>query len=445
MKRKMVLAIMTVLAFFFGTLWTSPVKVNAETYQRSFVSVARGAGPALFYQPLFSGARSHIGILIMHPSADYLGHPAAIQLAARGYTVLAVNSTYSHDNLVDFDGLLLQVRDAVKYLRTVPEITKVVLLGHSGGGPTMAAYQNIAQNGVGACRGQEKIVECPDSLAGMPAADGLILLDTVLGMGAQVLVTLDPAVVTETSGTVLLPWLDMYNPQNGFHPPTGGTYSPAFIQRFAAHQMTRMAKLVQTALDRLSKIKANGGRFTDDEPFDVPGGTITAPQIWSLDTRLWKQTRKAHPLVKADGSVVTQIVKSLRNPSPVTSSPSLTTSGARFTTVRRFLNSWACRATEQYGYGEDFITGIDWKSTYNNTPGSIEGVTVPTLVVGMSASSLVVSNETAFDHAVSSDKTIVYIEGATHMTFPIKPEFGDTVKTTFDYLDGWLSKPGRFK
>jgi hypothetical protein len=309
----------------------------------------------------------------------------------------------------------------------------------------MAAYQNIAQNGVAACRGLEKIVGCPDSLAGMPAADGLILLDTVLGMGAQVLVTLDPAVVTETRGTLLLPWLDMYNPQNGFHPPTGGTYSTAFVQRFAAHQRTRMANLVQTAVNRLEMINANRGRFTNDEPFDVSGSSITSPQIWSLDTQLWKHTHNAHPLVKPDGSVVTQIVQSLRNPSTVTSSPTLTTGGARFTTVRRFLNSWACRATKQYGYGEDFITGIDWQSTYNNTPGSVEGVTVPTLVVGMSASSLVVSNETAFDHAVSSDKTIAYIEGATHMTFPIRPEFGDTVKTTFDYLDGWLSQPGRFQ
>jgi len=445
MKKKMVLVIVVVLAIFSGTLWTFPAKVHAEAYQISFVSVARGAGPGLLYQPVVPGAKSHIGILVMHPSADYLSHPAVIQLALRGYTVLAVNSTYSHDNLVDFDGLLLQVRNAVKYLRTVPEITKVVLLGHSGGGPTMAAYQNIAQNGVSTCRGREKIVECPDSLAGMPAADGLILLDTVLGMGAQVLVTLDPAVVTETSGTLLLPWLDMYNPQNGFHSPTGGTYSTAFVQRFAAYQMTRMAKLVQTALDRLAKINANGGRFTDDEPFDMPGGTINAPQIWSLDTRLWKQTRNAQPLVKPNGSVATQIVQSLRIPPPVTSSPSLTTGGARFTTVRRFLNSWACRATEQYGYGEDFIAGIDWQSTYNNTPGSVEGVTVPTLVVGMSASSLVVSNETAFDHAVSSDKTIAYIEGATHMASPIRPEFGDTVKTTFDYLDSWLSKPGRFR
>jgi pimeloyl-ACP methyl ester carboxylesterase len=445
MKKKMVLGIGVFLAIFLCTLWTFPAKVHAEAYQISFVSVATGAGPGLLYQPVVLGEKSHIGILLMHPSANYLSHPATSQLAMRGYTVLAVNSTYSHDDLVNFDGLLLQVRNAIKYLRTVSGVTKVVLLGHSGGGPTMAAYQSIAQNGVGACRGQEKIVECPDSLAGMPAAEGLILLDTVLGMGAQVLVTLDPAVVTETSGTLLLSWLDMYNLQNGFHPPTGGTYSTTFVQRFAARQRKRMAKLVQTALDRLEKINANGGRFTDDEPFDVPGGTITAPQIWSLDTQLWKQTRNAHPLVKPDGSVVTQIVPSLRNPSTVTSSPTLTTGGARFTTVRRFLNSWACRATEQYGYGEDFIAGIDWQSTYNNTPGSVEGVTVPTLVVGMSASSLVVSNETAFDHAVSSDKTIAYIEGATHMTSPIRPEFGDTVKATFDYLDSWLSKPGRFQ
>jgi hypothetical protein len=36
------------------------------------------------------------------------------------------------------------------------------------------------------------------------------------------------------------------------------------------------------------------------------------------------------------------------------------------------------------------------------------------------------------------------VEGATHGFAPCKPEYGNTTKRTFDYLDSWLSKPGRF-
>jgi hypothetical protein len=59
------------------------------------------------------------------------------------------------------------------------------------------------------------------------------------------------------------------------------------------------------------------------------------------------------------------------------------------------------------------------------------------------------------DHAKSADKTLAYVEGATHGFTPCtacaiaqgKPAnyYGDTVKTLFDYIDKWLSKPGRFQ
>ena len=81
-------------------------------------------------------------------------------LASLGYTVLALTSTMSSDDLLDTDKLFLQVSKGVTYLRkVVGNNGKVVLLGHSGGGPTMAGYQFIAENGVKACQGSEKIVE----------------------------------------------------------------------------------------------------------------------------------------------------------------------------------------------------------------------------------------------------------------------------------------------
>jgi hypothetical protein len=425
------------------TIGISCTKVYAVAYDRVFVTVS-GAGPSLLYQPV-SNPKGHIGIVVIHPSGNFLEHPAIVGvpsgtgLASLGYTVLALTSTMSSDDILDFDKLLLQVSSGVKYLKAVPGITKVVLLGHSGGGPTMSGYQSIAENGVSVCQGAEKIVPCPSSLAGMPKADGLILFDSVLGMGAYTLATLDPAVAVEGSGRLLIPSLDMYNPDNGFHPPTGGTYSARFIKKYAAAQERRMAELIHTALGRLAKINAGKGKYLDDEPFSIPGSSITNPQLWSLDINLLAYTRDRQILVHNGGSTTFQIVPSVRNPSAVTSSATLNTTGGRLTTVKRFLNTWACRTTRSYGYGADYFSGIDWQSTYNNAVGAVEDIKVPLLIVGMSASSLVVSNETIYRHSASTDKTLAYIEGATHMTFPVNGTYGNTTATTVNYVDGWLS------
>jgi pimeloyl-ACP methyl ester carboxylesterase len=424
-------------------------QAHAQTYTTKFVTMP-GSGPGLIYQPTAPGPKSHIAILVMHPSNTSLQHPLIAGLpagtgglAAKGYTLLGMNSTMSSDDIVDFDKLMLQVGNGVKYLKSLPGVTKVVLLGHSGGGPTMAGYQSIAENGPAVCQGVEKIVPCPSSFAGMPAADGLLLVDSVLGMGAQTLVSMDPAVANEDSGTILLPALDMFNQTNGFHPPTGATYGNQFIERYAAAQAKRMAELIRAAQGRLAKINAGQGKYLDDEPFNIPGGSISGQatlQIWSLDLNLWAHTRDKQQLVHKDGSISNQIVPSIRTVASATSSPTLRTGAARLTTVKKFLNTWACRTTKDYGYGPDYVSGIDWQSTYNNSPGAVEKIKGPLLVVGMSASSLVVSQETIFKNAASKDKALVYIEGATHMTTPVNGNYGNTNATTVNYIDSWLSQ-----
>ena len=56
--------------------------------------------------------------------------------------------------------------------------------------------------------------------------------------------------------------------------------------------------------------------------------------------------------------------------------------------------------------------------------------------------------------AASADKSVVFLEGAVHGFTPCKdcaiarglPEdaYGETIKTLYDTIDIWLSKPGRF-
>jgi len=71
-------------------------------------------------------------------------------------------------------------------------------------------------------------------------------------------------------------------------------------------------------------------------------------------------------------------------------------------------------------------------------------------VMGMTAHWEFLASETIYEMANSRDKSIAFVEGATHLYETCKEcerhpgEFGDTRKTTYDYIDTWLSKPGRF-
>jgi hypothetical protein len=429
----------------------------AQTFRTTFVPLGRGV-PGLLYEPLTPGPKAEIAVVAMHTIADYLTPNSGIcaELAKRGYRALCANTSTSKSGFIsddDEDKMLLNIKLAVAYLRSYPGIRKIVLFGHSGGGGLMAPYQNIAENGVSICQGPEKLVKCPDSLAGLPPADGVMLIDANISGGAMALFSLDPAIVSEDNGQVLNSDLDMYNPKNGFN-PKGSTYSDKFKQEFFAKTKDRMNRLIAKAQDRLEKIKAGKGNFSDDEPFIVPSGSFRANKLFTQDLSLWAHTRNAWPLLHPDGTVTTEVVHSVRVPRGTESpTPSLSRGGLT-TTVRRFLSTFALRPTEGFGYDATSINGIDYKSGYASTVGSAEGIAKPLLQMGMTGSYEYFMAETVREHARSTDKTLAFVEGAVHNFTPCKEcaiaqgkpanHYGDTVKTLFDYIDGWLSKPGRF-
>ena len=76
-------------------------------------------------------------------------------------------------------------------------------------------------------------------------------------------------------------------------------------------------------------------------------------------------------------------------------------------------------------------------------------IKVPTLVMGMTAGWEYLASETIYRMAASEDKTIAFVEGATHKFSPARHmeqfdgQYGDTVKTLHDFVDEWLMA-GRF-
>jgi hypothetical protein len=429
----------------------------ADNYKTTFIWLATGV-PGVLYEPLKPGPKAGITVFAMHVDGDYL-RPGptnvCMQLATRGYRALCANAATSKAGIMsdmNQDKLTLNVKAGVEYLRKNSDVRKVVLFGHSGGGAMMAAYQNIAENGLKACQGKEKLIQCPDNLAGLPAADGVMLIDSSMGMPGSNMLSIDPSVSDDASGLGLIPELDMYNPANGFN-PKGSTYSPEFKARFYAGQRDRMNRLIAKAEQRLAKIKAGGGLFTDDEPFIVAGAIPRENKLNEQDVSLLSQTREAWPLLHANGRVTNEIIHSVRVPKSE-KSPSPLAGNALVTTVRAFLSTFSVRALPDFNIDATGVHGVDFNSSYGATYNSIEGISKPLLQMGFTGSYEYSFAEGARARAKSTDKTLAYLEGAIHGFVPCKEcalakgqpadYYGDTIKTLYDYIDGWLSKPGRF-
>lgn len=425
-----------------------------EGVTRSYVPLANGA-PAVLYEPVKPGPKAATAFYLMHASGDYLTFSACYELSKRGYRVLCANNTTSKSGAFDdgvLDDAIGQAAKGVSYLQHLNGVSKVLLFGHSGGATIITAYQAIAEGGLAYCQRSELIHTCPGSMAGYKPADGVVLADSNWGQAAMVLLSIDPSITDESNGRHQDPSLDVYNPANGYK-DGAATYSADFIKRFQAGVTARNTRILDHARERLALIEAGKGDYTGDELLQIPGAFVAANKLFSADTRLLSHSVKPYPLVHKGGVVTTEIIHSVRVPSAGPMGPMTSDSyrASLKTTVKNYLGSFAIRTTPDFHYGEDSrLYGVDWHSTYAAPPGNVEVFTRPILTLGMTGNWEGLAAETIYDHAGSKDKSIAFIEGATHVYTPCVPcektpgQFGDTVKTLYDYIDQWVSKPGRF-
>ncbi len=251
----------------------------------------------------------------------------------------------------------------------------------------------------------------------------------------------------EETGRKLDESLDLFNPRNGFV-RGGSKYSSEFVRRFQKAQGERNNRILQAALERLEKIERGEGLYEDDEPLVIPGAdqAFFNNKLYAQDVSLMAHTRKPRLLLHGDGSVTEEIVHSVRKPENDEGLTGRLVGGARILTVRNYLYSYAIRTEADFGYGEDGVWGIDWSSSYSCPPGNMRGIHAPLLVMGMTAGWEYLASETIYDMAASEDKTLVFVEGANHKfetalhceTYP--GQFGDTMKTTHDFVARWLER-----
>jgi pimeloyl-ACP methyl ester carboxylesterase len=410
----------------------------------------QGRAKGALYKP-DSGPAPHVGILVMHRTSNYLAHRACTELSRRGFLMLCMNTRYENNEpAVDFEKLPLDVKAGVEFLRRQAGITKVVLFAHSGGGPLMSLYQAVAEKGPSYCKGPNKLTECGDDLANLPRADGIVFADAHPGNSINTLRGLNPAVANENNppDAPLMPELNPFDPKNGFNPNGPSHYSADFQARYFKAQADRMNRLVDIARDKLARIKRNDYPYPDNDIMVIPRGgnpgagpgASAALFVAEPDIAAVNSTARPEKLLRNDGTIVTQVIKSVYVANPKLSRDNLRFStGTKVYTLRSFLSAQAIRARNS-------IDDIDYCSSNNSTICAVQSISVPVLFMAMGAHYFIRDNERHLDMAASKDKDFITIEGAVHGFTPCTAceqtpgQYSNSVKNLFDYAAKWMNE-----
>jgi len=383
-----------------------------------------------------SGPAPHVAFLIVHRTANVLGSAATGELSKRGFMVLAINPrSDNNETIVNFEINALDIKSGIEFLRKQPGITKVILWGHSGGGPATSFYQAVAETGSSYCRGANKLIECDGTLDGLPKADAIVLVDAHPGVSVNGLRSLNPAVIDEHDPRKIDPALDPFNPANGYR-DGASQYSDEFKQKYFKAQAARMNRLIDSSLAELQAMKAGAAPYSDDDAMVVT--RFEGARLMELDPSIHHATARPEKLLKNDGTVVTQIVESVRRPARGYDKRNASfEGGARVMTRHSFLSANAIRA-------KDSLDDIDWCSSNNSTRCAVQKITVPTLITAMGAHYFIRDSEIHYDASASRDKELIVIEGATHGITPCTAcettpgQYANTTQNFFDYVSKWI-------
>jgi pimeloyl-ACP methyl ester carboxylesterase len=420
-----------------------PAPTGTNPTKTTYLSLSNNANAILVEPVTLDPVRSRILVIVIHPDRiNNFNYFIGVTLPQYGYRTMMVNYYGQELNYYEF---LRPIAAAVKAARAVPGVEKVLIAGHSTGGAEVSSYQVVAENGPSVCQVPERIVKCdPKGIESLPKVDGLMLIDANSGAPEKT-IGINPA-VDGHNPHIRHPELDMFSPANGYDPKKPVNYSPEFLNRFFAAQAAKANQMIDDALARLVKIQKGEGDYKDDEPYIVSGSAIringARPEL--ADLNLLSKTHAPHMVLKADGSRPTEIVHQVYGNISEPETEDTLAGTTLHLTVKQFLSVQALRVTKDYRENEDSLQGIIWNTTANSIQGNITGIHVPTLVLSATCAAHMELLETAYDLSPAKDKTFVGLEGANHGLQPCRPEFGDTYKRGFDYIDEWISKPGRF-
>ncbi len=281
------------------------------------------------------------------------------------------------------DHALVDIGVGVHWLRDVQGVETVVLLGNSGGGSLMAAYQSQAvEPNVTPLEGGMRPAA---GLSELPAADGYIASAAHPGRPDVLTAWMDGAVVDENDPVATDPTLDLFDERNG--PP----FSDDFLTRYRSAQVARNHAITDWAETELKRVQAAG---FSDRPFTV--------------MRTWADPRMVDPAIE-----------------PTKRQPNLCYAGipvkanrsaygiAAACTLRNWLGMWSL------------------KTAQTRAEPHLARVNVPALVINAEQDTGVFPSEAQriYDALASTDKTMCAIDTDHYFTTPpgARSEQADTI------------------
>lgn len=188
-------------------------------------------------------------LIATHYHVDFAEHYSAPYFAARGFGFLGWNTRYrgAEDQFV-LEQALIDIGAGLDWLGA-HGAERIVILGNSGGGSLMGAYQGEAIAPTLAAAAKGAVAE---ALAALPKGDLYISLNAHKGRPEVLTAWMDASVVDEADPTQTDDSLNPFNPANG--PP----YSADFIARYRAAQRARNQRITDWAKRELKRLNEAG-------------------------------------------------------------------------------------------------------------------------------------------------------------------------------------------
>jgi pimeloyl-ACP methyl ester carboxylesterase len=344
-----------------------------------YSGVARLSGAVWASEVRLRGHQPDTAVVLIHPTANFLGHYALPALARCGVAAVGLTTRYvGNDSNLNVENCLLDIGAAVRYLRE-HGYQRVVLAGNSGGGTVVPYYQAQAEHpSVTAPPGGGPDLTAADLLP----ADSLVLFMAHPSRARLSMEWLDPAITDESAPFTRDADLDAFNPRNG--PP----FSAEFITRYRAAQLGRNQRITVWAQEQLAELTGGGHwpRGLDDLAFVVHG---TSADLRFLDAAVDASDRVTGSTLWGTPEVANYLPAGI----------------SRYTTLRSWINQWS----------------VD--QTLGNALRWLPKIETPVLVLGGTADSAAPPSVFGqlYDAVETAPRKQLVIDGATHY-FEGQPE-----------------------
>ncbi|OBK38832.1 alpha/beta hydrolase [Mycobacterium sp. 1165196.3] len=337
------------------------------------------------------GRKPKVAMIATHYQIDFSEHYLADYMATRGVGFLGWNTRFrGFESSFLLDHALVDIGVGVRWLREIQGVDTVVLLGNSGGGSLMAAYQSQAVDpNVTALDGMRPAVGVTE----LPPADGYVATAAHPGRPEVLTAWMDAAVVDENDPVATDDDLDLFNERNG--PP----YSPEFLARYRSAQTARNHAITDWAETELKRVRAAG---FSDRPFSVMR-TWADPRM--VDASI-EPTRRAPNMCYAGAPA-----KANRSAHGI----------AAACTLRNWLGMWSLRVAQ------------------TRAEPHLARITCPALVINAEADTGVFPSDAQriFDALAGTDKTQASVDTDHYFTTPgARTEQADTIAQ-------WINKRWR--